>query len=95
MKLFSSVQESLCRLEHNPVVFRDDNFCGTVGDSDGYLDGGDQGGPVTNALRTQLFGIISYWPSDWNVNEPQPSSVFVELNYHREFITNHTEVNLF
>lgn len=92
MKFFASLTDSLCRLEHNPVVFRDDNFCGTVGGSYGHLDGGDQGGPVTNSVRNQLLGIISYWPVDWDENEPQPSSVFVELNYHMDFIANHTEV---
>lgn len=89
MKFFASVLETQCRLEHNPAVYRDDNFCATVGGSPGHLAGGDQGGPVTNALRNTLLGIVSYFPVEWEAE--QPTSVFVELNYHSEFIANHTE----
>lgn len=91
MKYFVSLSREQCLADHGSVIFNDDNICATPGAEFAVLAAGDQGGPITNTVRTQLFGIISYWPQQW-LGE-QPSSVFVDLSAHSEFLGLHLNTN--
>lgn len=63
------------------------NHCGLMMQYN-YLEGGDQGGPVTNVNRDQLYSIISYWDSSETREDP---SVFVNVYSYMSFINSNPD----
>jgi hypothetical protein len=71
-----------CRRQYNQRVIRPSNFCAQ---SVGQFGPGDQGAPVVDFARQQVYGIVSFWNPDNTTGNPVVLTDFVQ-NDIQEFL---------